>query len=139
MNEDNNIPMSQFSGFQKIFIPEFMSILRKGDLNGDVRKEGGVLKESLQKEEAKTTPKKIESTRKVERDCGFVSSPVKIAKTADYNPEALLDRISEYFETASKQISQDYKDPLTITTVFPLLKLCREKDFFQEGLLSILW
>ena len=82
--------------------------------------------------------KKPENTNKhKENKVGFVSHAVKFTKTADYNPEISLDRVIHCLETASRQSPPSYKDPLTIATVFPLLVLCREKDYLQDGFLII--
>lgn len=111
-------------------MPEFIAILR----SGDIYKEGKKKEEKKEIEISKKIKNNVPIAKKEnyeQQHYGFVSYPIQIAKTASKTSENSLDKL--IFELENKKAIENIKDPLTVTIMYPLLKLCREKDYLQDG------
>ena len=121
------MPITQFNSFQQVFLPEFISILRESTFENTKWK---ILQENKVKESKPI--KKFEKKEEKKQTSGFVQHAVHFAKTANVNYDEALDRIYEML--LNKKTKEDFRDKLSFTAVYPLLQLCQEKDFLQDGM-----
>jgi len=121
------VPITQFNSFQKVFLPEFISILRESTFENNKWK---MLQENQEKESK--PKKKIENKVEKGQTSGFVQHAVQFAKTANVDYDEALDRI--YQMLLNKKTNEDFRDKLSFTVIYPLLHLCQEKDFLQDGM-----
>lgn len=109
-------------------MPEFISVLRSGSflsLEREKEKKPEISKAKSLKNDF--PEKKQEKTF----SHGFVSHPFKIAKTPAVSFDRCFENLIKKLEN-NKSI-ENYKDPLTMTIVYPLLCFCREKDYLKDG------
>ena len=65
---------------------------------------------------------------------GFVRHAFEFAQTQGQDP--LIGVVKKLEELARRDLIS-HKDPLSIATVYPLLLLCRERDFLSDGMIMI--
>lgn len=122
--------ITQFSNFQKIFLPEFIAVLKSGSFLSFEREKEKEKKLQI----SKTKSLRSEFPEKKEEKIfshGFVSYPFKIAKTPTVSFDRCFENLIKKLEN-NKSID-NYKDPLTMTIVYPLLCFCRQKDYLKDG------
>lgn len=60
-----------------------------------------------------------------------MKSAINFSKTADMNYGASLQRI--YHVLQNKKIEENTRDKLSVAVIYPLLQLCKAKDYLQDG------